>query len=198
MTILEPARKWAEKYKKNKTNETQHTSAFAFMQMRGDADAESISKQTNKADRKRRSAHQKKKKKKKQLMLPGFFFNNSTTAAAAAAFSFVLHHIFYSIFFVEILREFLRVRASRARQTKQKTNDVKRRTVVWFSLAGIPFFLIFFFFFFSKPRPKDRRMGIRSRESFSFFFSFFFIIIIVISVSPYFGLLLGVDIRRKR
>ena len=111
------------------------------MQMRGDADAESISKQTNKADRKRRSAHQKKKKKKKkQLMLPGFFFNNSTTAAAAAAFSFVLHHIFYSIFFVEILREFLRVRASRARQTKQKTNDVKRRTVVWFSLAGIPFF----------------------------------------------------------
>ena len=143
------------------------------MQMRGDADAESISKQTNKADRKRRSAHQKKKKKKKQLMLPGFFFNNSTTAAAAAAFSFVLHHIFYSIFFVEILREFLRVRASRARQTKQKTNDVKRRTVVWFSLAGIPFFLIFFFFFFRNQGPRTVEWESEVGNLFLFSFLFF-------------------------
>ena len=44
------------------------------MQMRGDADAESISKQTNKADRKRRSAHQKKKEEKETIDVAGFFF----------------------------------------------------------------------------------------------------------------------------
>ena len=144
------------------------------MQMRGDADAESISKQTNKADRKRRSAHPKKKRRKRNNWCYRVFFLTILLLLLLLLPSVSFYTIFFTRFFFCRNSAWISPGSCFActpNKTKDERREATHRCLVFFGRHS--FFFNFFFFFFRNQGPRTVEWESEVGNLFLFSFLFF-------------------------